>query len=420
MLTTNTNDKWSMVGKDCSTLPLEEINMSDGELFLRNEHHQWFKRLRNEAPVHYCSESPFGAFWSITKMEDVMAVDRDFQTFSASPWGIIGQAPEGITEPAFIFMDPPEHEPLRMSVQPVVAPKNLKELELVIRDRVVSILDALPTGETFNWVDKVSIDLTSQMLATLLGYPIERRNELIEISELSSGSIGVEESEEHKAYRQRLTEKTYTTFKAIWEQRLKEPPAYDLISLLQQSDATKDMIDNPASFLTNLGLLIVGGNDTTRNSITGGVLALNENPDEYDKLRNDVSLIPGMVSEIIRWQTPIMHHRRTATKDVELRGKTIRKGDQVIMWWVSANRDESAIENADQFIIDRKNPRFHASFGFGVHRCMGNRLAELQLKILWEEIMKRFKTVAVVGKPVRLANNHFNGYSKLPVVLKPW
>ena len=415
----DTSAQWSMDGKDVATCPIEDINMSDAAVFQRDEHLAWFKRLRQEAPVHYCKDSAFGPFWSITKMEDVIEVDKDHKTFSASPFGIIGDTPEGLEKPAFIFMDPPEHEPLRMAVQPVVAPKNLKELEGLIRERVAATLDALPVGEAFNWVDKVSIELTSKMLATLLGYPIERRRELIEVSELSVGSLGANETEEHKAYRLDLTQKTYMTFRQIWEQRLKQPPAYDLISLMQQAEATKDLIDDPESFLSNLGLLIVGGNDTTRNSITGGVLALNQNPQEYDKLRNNVGLIPKMVSEIIRWQTPILHHRRTATKDVEFGGQTIKKGDQVIMWWISANRDDAAIEHADQFIIDRKNPRFHASFGFGVHRCMGNRLAELQLKILWEEIMKRFDKVEVVGEPVRLCSNHFNGYTDLPVVLHP-
>jgi cytochrome P450 len=209
------------------------------------------------------------------------------------------------------------------------------------------------------------------------------------------------------------------TFTRIWHERKGREGGFDLITLLQRDPNTADLVDRPMEYLGNLMLLIVGGNDTTRNSASGGVLALNQNPAEYAKLRANPGLIPGMVSEIIRWQTPLAHMRRTATRDLEFRGKQIRQGDKVVMWYLSANRDESAIENADEFIIDRKNPRHHISFGFGIHRCMGNRLAEMQLRILWEEIMQRFHTVEVVGEPQRVRSNFVRGYKTLPVRLHP-
>jgi|TARA_R100000093_G_C1923275_1_gene66349 cytochrome P450 len=204
-------------------------------------------------------------------------------------------------------------------------------------------------------------------------------------------------------------------FKGLWDQRINQDPKNDLISMMAHSPATRDMPF--LEFLGNLLLLIVGGNDTTRNSISGGVLALNQNPEEYRKLNEDPSLITSMVPEIIRWQTPLTHMRRTALQDYEIGGKLIKKGDKVVMWYLSGNRDESVIENADQFIIDRKNPRHHLSFGYGIHRCMGNRLAELQLRIIWEEIQKRFAKVEVTGEPERLFSNLVRGITKLPVRL---
>jgi cytochrome P450 len=208
-------------------------------------------------------------------------------------------------------------------------------------------------------------------------------------------------------------------FTVIWNERINQDPTgqLDFITLLAHSPATRDM--EPMEYLGNLILLIVGGNDTTRNSISGGVLELNNNPAEYDKLRANPALIPSMVSEIIRYQTPLMHMRRLATEDTVLGGQHIKKGDKVVMWYVSGNRDEKRIARPNEFLIDRENPRNHLSFGFGIHRCMGNRLAEMQLRIVWEEITKRFSKVEVVGEPTRLKSNFVRGITNLPVRLHP-
>ena len=404
---------------DASTLALEEIDVSDPRLLEQDAWRPYFARLRAEDPVHYVADSAFGPFWSITRFDDIVAVDSDHQTFSSKPTIVIGDLADEIPFEMFIAMDPPKHDVQRRAVQPVVAPQNLADMEALIRSRVVDILEGLPVGETFDWVERVSINLTTQMLATLFDFPFEQRHKLTYWSDIAAGSPEIAGGDVSHEERVAGLQECLETFTRIWHERKGAEGAFDLISLLQRDPHTADMVDRPMEFLGNLALLIVGGNDTTRNSATGGVLALNQNPGEYDKLRADHSLIPGMVSEIIRWQTPLAHMRRTATRDVEFRGKQIRKGDKVVMWYISGNRDETAIERPDEFIIDRNNPRHHISFGFGIHRCMGNRLAEMQLRILWEEIMRRFHTVEVVAEPGRVKSNFVRGYTSLPVRLHP-
>ena len=398
--------------------PIAELDVSDPRLFENDCWRPYFERLRREDPVHYLADSPFGPFWSVTKFNDIVHVDTHHQVFSSSPTIVIGDLADEARFDNFIFMAPPKHDVQRAAVQPVVAPANLAKLEPVIRERAGRILDSLPVGEEFDWVDRVSIELTTQMLATLFDFPFEDRRKLTRWSDLAvatpemAGAMLVTQEERLAGLQECLA-----TFSQLWQERLGRESGYDLISLLQASEHTRDMVHQPMEFLGNLLLLIVGGNDTTRNSITGGVLALNQNPGEYAKLRGNPGLIPGMVSEIIRWQTPLAHMRRRAKEDTELGGKRIRAEDKVVMWYVSGNRDDSVIERADEFIIDRPKARHHLSFGFGIHRCMGNRLAEMQLRIVWEEIMKRFRFVEVVGEPVRVRSNFVKGYERLPVRL---
>jgi cytochrome P450 len=408
----NHSDPWS--------LPLDQIDVSDPALLEQDSWRPYFERLRQEDPVHYQANSPFGPFWSITRFEDIVAVDSNHEVFSSEPNILLADLGDELPVENFISMDPPRHDEQRRAVQPVVAPKNLAAMEDLIRSRVTAILDNLPVGETFNWVDRVSVNLTTQMLATLFDFPFEERSKLTYWSDIAAGSPAMGGGEFSEEERLTGLMECMEYFTRLWHQRRgQDRGGFDLISLLQRDPNTADMVDRPMEFLGNIGLLIVGGNDTTRNSITAGVLALNQNPAEYDKLRADPALVPSMVSEIIRWQTPLAHMRRTARRDVEFRGKQIRKGDKVVMWYISGNRDEMAIERPDDFIIDRANPRHHISFGFGIHRCMGNRLAEMQLRILWEEILQRFHSVQVVGEPVRVKSNFVRGYKTLPVQVHP-
>ena len=397
-------------------IPLEDFDISQRELWAEDTKMEYFARLRDEAPVHFCKDSEFGPYWSLTRYADIMEVDSNWQDFSSEPAITIIDPEEDFPLPMFIAMDPPKHDDQRKTVQGAVAPANLKNLESTIRGRVQKVLDDLPVGEEFDWVDRVSIELTTQMLATLFDFPFEDRRKLTRWSDVATGGpeTGILETEEQ---RQEELLECLAYFTRLWQERQEQGLSNDFISMLAHGEATKDMA--PEEYLGNLVLLIVGGNDTTRNSMTGGVLALNENPGEYAKLRNNPSVIPNMVSEIIRWQTPLAHMRRIANRDYEINGQTIKQGDKVIMWYLSGNRDERAIENPNEFIIDRARARQHLSFGFGPHRCMGNRLAELQLRILWEEIQQRFHMVEVVGDVERVPSNFVHGYTKMPVVLHP-
>jgi cytochrome P450 len=309
-------------------------------------------------------------------------------------------------------MDPPRHDDQRRAVSPIFSTPALAELEPLIRSRAAAILDDLPIGETFDFVDKVSVELTSQMLATLFDFPFEHRRMLPRFSDmlLSGPAATIEEQTQRQAEMYSVLGK----FVPLWNDRSGNRTGRDLISLLANNPAT-DGGNDPQRYFNNIILLIVAGSDTTRHSITGGLLALTQHPAEYDKLRADPRLLESAVPEIIRWQSPVAYMRRTVLEDVEFGGKTIRKGEKIAMWYVSGNRDEAAIDRANEFIVDRARPRHHAAFGFGIHRCLGQRLAEMQLRVVWEEILARHPVIEVVGDPVRLNSNFVKGFTSLPV-----
>jgi cytochrome P450 len=405
--------------EDAASLPLERIDLADPRRFEAGTHWAFFDRVRREDPVHFCPGSAFGPYWSVTRWQDILSVETNPRVFSSKAGIFIGDRFEDFALNSFIAADEPIHGQWRKPVMPAVGPARLGELEALIRARVGTILEGLPRGEAFDWVERVSIELTTQMLATLFDFPWEDRHLLTRWSDMATatsqvGATGVTHEERKRALMECLD-----VFTGLWRERAPgrggAGPRFDFLSLMAHHPDTRELIHAPLDLLGNVLLLIVGGNDTTRNSISGGLLALNEHPDQYDRLRADPGLVPNMVHEIIRWQTPVLHMRRTALAEAEIGGKTIAEGDKVVLWYVSANRDEAKFADPYRFDIGRPNARNHTSFGFGIHRCMGNHVAEMQLRILWEEILARFDRIEVAGPPVRLRSNFIHGIAHLPV-----
>lgn len=399
---------------------LSDVNPADPKLFSQEKILPYFEQMRAEQPVHFCKESAYGPFWSVTRYKDIMAVDKNHQQFSSDAHygGIlidddnVGDVNGDFFVQSFITMDQPEHGPQRKAVSMIVAPTSLQNFESIIRGRTQTLLDSLPVGEAFDWVDTVSIELTTQMLATLFDFPFEDRRKLtrwsdVAVAEGDSPIVGSQE--------QRIAElmECLEYFKKLKEERRDGPANLDLVTMLAQDAATADQPD--AEFLGNLMLLIVGGNDTTRNTMSGSINALHQYPEQMDLLREKPELIDNMVSEVVRWQTPLSHMRRTVIEDTMIGSQPVKKGDKVVMWYYSGNRDESMFENANAFDITRSNARNSVSFGFGVHRCLGMRLAELQMRILWQEILARWTKIEIVGDVERVESNFVNGYSKMPV-----
>ena len=400
----------------CS-VPLDQIDPSDPQIYYDDVWQPYFERLRREAPVHRVQDSPYGPYWAVTKYRDIVQVEVNHKVFSSSDevGGIqIQDAPKGMERTSFIRMDPPEHDEQRREVSGTVNPVTLAKMETLIRERTNMVLDRLPRNEPFNWVEHVSIELTSMMLATLFDYPIEDKARLIRWSDTFICDINAPDAPvrtEQARFAEQMKFAEYMN--EFWEDRAKKPKSFDVISIMAHGEATKRM-----TLRERMGILIlflVGGNDTTRNSMTGGLLGLSQFPDQFAKLRANPELVNSLVPEIVRWQTPVIHMRRTATADAEVGGKPIKAGDKVVIWYISGNRDEDAIENPNQFIVDRRRPREHMSFGFGIHRCLGNRLAEMQLKILWEEVLKRDLRIDVLDKPVYAYSNFLHAIRSLPV-----
>ena len=401
-----------MADADAASCPIG-VDVTDPELYASDRWRPVFARMRAEAPVNYCPDSTFGPYWSITRHADIQAIEARPDVFSSS-FEHGGITVADLPDANFIAMDRPKHGEQRRVVAPAFGPGEIARLGVSIRQRTGELLDTLPIGTAFDWVDTVSVELTTQMLAILFDFPWEDRRKLSYWSDVGSDIASTFEPAANAIRNGHLADMTHY-FDTLFAAKRALPPACDLVSMMAHSEAMGDM--DFAERTGNLILLIVGGNDTTRNSMSGGIVAFDRYPEQWQALIEDPAKAAAAAPEIVRWQTPLSHMRRTCLAETEVGGQTIRAGDKVLMWYISANRDEAVFPGAEHFDIDRPNARRHLSFGFGVHRCVGARLAELQLQILIEEMLERRMTVRVTGTPEYVAQSFVHGYTRLPVTI---
>ncbi|MDP3673662.1 MAG: cytochrome P450 [Novosphingobium sp.] len=392
------------------------FDVSDVSLYVNDTWREPFARLRAEMPVSWCAESAYGGYWSVVTHDLVGAVELDPATYSSS-WEngnivIADPKPESNLQ-NFIAADPPVHTEQRKVIAPAFAPSQMATREAQVRARCAEILDALPVGETIDWVDSVSVPLTIGMLCILFDMPLDEWEDLKRWSDYASSVNPDNDNDAYRAEWMGQMMEMLGRFDRLLAVRKGEPPADDLVSRMIHSEAMGQM--SPIERLSNIALLIVGGNDTTRHSMGGLVEVLDRWPEQLDRLHADRSLIPNAAQELVRWQSPVTHMRRTAVRDAELGGQRIAKGEKVIMWYLSANRDESVFPDAECFDVARANARRHRGFGHGIHRCVGARLAEIQLATLIGEIVARNWRIVPQGAPERLASPFLHGFVHMPV-----
>lgn len=406
------------------SMSVDPLDVSRSELYSTGDWSTPFRTLRAQAPVHYVEDSKFGPYWSVSAYQPIVDIELNTEVFSSS-WeygGItIGFRPEKrlkgeIRMPMFIAMDPPRHTAQRKTVARAFGPAEVAAMKDEVRRRTSAVLDSLPVGTPFDWVERVSIELSTGMLAKLFDFPWEERGKLTAWSDTGS-DIELLLKPGGAERRNEVIFEMSAAFAKLWRQKTEEP-GKDLISIMLQSDAMSNM--SYAEFLGNLILLIVGGNDTTRNSMSAYAYGLHLFPQERARLEADPSLIPNAVQELIRWQTPLAHMRRTATRDFDIEGRTIKQGDVVALWYISANRDETVFDDADSIRADRGNARRHLAYGSGIHRCVGARVADMQLGVLLEEMARRRLRVNVVAAPERTPSCFVHGYRKMPVELSAY
>ncbi len=396
--------------------PLNPFDVSQDALYVEDTWREPFARLRAEMPISWREESPFGAYWSVVTHDLVQEVELRHDVFS-SRWDLgnitIAEAVNGEGFPNFIAQDPPIHTAQRRVIAPAFSPSQMLKLDAAVKARTKELMDGLPLGETFDWVERVSIPQTLGMLCILFDMPFDEWRDIKRWSDWASGVSAENLTDEYRAQFLMQMGEMLARFDRELEDRRGKPPTDDLLSRMVHSEAMGHM--EPMERIANIALLIVGGNDTTRNSMSALVEAFDKYPEQFDRLRADPSLIPNAAQEIIRWQSPVTHMRRTALEDTQLGGQTIRKGEKVVMWYISANRDEKMFPDAERFDVGRENARRHLSFGHGIHRCVGAKLAESQIATVIAEMVSRNIRVVPQGAPERLASPFLHGFTAMPV-----
>ncbi|HLW69891.1 MAG TPA: cytochrome P450 [Candidatus Binataceae bacterium] len=406
-------------------MTLDEVDLKNPDLYLAGVPHELFTRLRRDDPVHWNPEPDGRGFWSITKYDDIVAISKNPAVFSSArahgghrifDENVVGVAGLGAEETAapMISMDPPEHNRFRRMLSPTFSPLRLKPLEERIHERVCAILDRLGARHECEFVTDIAAELPVQMLAELLGVPQEDR---LKLFDWSNSLIAEDDPELRKSPEATARDvAAMIDYSArLWDQRLAHP-GNDLISMLVHSQTPDGETMSKEQYLGTFILLVVAGNETTRNSISGGVIALAQFPDERRRLAANSGLMATAAAEIVRYVSPIMHMRRTAIADTELRGKQIRAGDKVILWYPSANRDEEIFTDPFRFNATRAElPQL--GFGTGQHYCLGARLAEMQLRLFFTEFLRRYPNAEPVGPIRRMRSNFVAGIKEMPVRL---
>lgn len=396
---------------------LETLDVSLAERFAANAHGPHFARLRRDAPVHFCPASAHGAYWSITRYDDIVEVEKNHRQFSSDGNVIIGDVPSDFDATrAFATSDPPVHTRERRAVAPALSPGRLVALEAEIRADIRAVLQDLPVAEPFDWVERVAVELTTRMVAVLFDFPREERRLLPYWSAVLVTSPEPGALVSTWAERDAVLQEYAMRISQLWQQRASNG-GDDIISALARSPDTAAMIHDMPHLLGTVSLL-AGANEASRGALAGSVVAFHQFPDEWHKLRADRHLVGNAAAELLRWQTPITHMRRTAAEDVEFHGKRIKKGERVVLWYCSGNRDERHFDAGDEFRIERPNATRHLAYGFGIHRCLGRHVAQLQVRILLEELLAHFERVELVAEPKRIASNFSAGFQQVLVRLQ--
>jgi cholest-4-en-3-one 26-monooxygenase len=395
------------------------MDVYDLDTYQRAVPHEVFAKLRRESPVHFTPIPGGQGFWAITKHADVVTISKDPRTYSSARGGtnLFDLPPEelSIVQMMMVNMDPPKHTKFRNLVSKGFTPRIIAQMEPRIRAAATRVLDQVASRGECDFVPAIAGDLPLIIIADLLGIPQDDRSKVFD---WSNRLIGFDDPEFQTSLEDGKVAagELWMYANGLATQR-REKPELDLTSILIAASVDGEKL-NEMEFEAFFLMLAVAGNETTRNAISGGMLALTQHPEQRQRLIDDPSLIPSAIEEILRWVTPVIHFRRTVTRDVELRGQQLREGDKVAVFYPSANRDEEVFQDASKFDVGRQ-PNEHLSFGVGQHFCLGASLARLELRVIFEELLKRLPDLQIAGDVRRLRSNFINGIKSMPVAYTP-